>query len=242
MKASEIRTVEIEGTEDGIHARNSRGGCMSKIVQTEVFNISELSEEAREKAINDNRDWNTLDSFWYEPLLSETFPEMAEAKGFEIGYRKNWQGEYRDRRIYFSGFWSQGDGASFEASVNYEDFILKNRLGNRYRTLLNHVKRDGGGCSIDQSGLYSHKYTMHIADADRYFSPYDDTERAYRSAEKADEQCDELLEDILETARDLADEFYRMLEQAHDHLTSDEEVEESLLVNEVEFTASGERF
>jgi hypothetical protein len=40
----------------------------------------------------------------------------------------------------------------------------------------------------------------------------------------------------------LADEFYRMLEQAHDHLTSDEEVEESLLVNEVEFTASGERF
>ena len=47
---------------------------------------------------------------------------------------------------------------------------------------------------------------------------------------------------VTEALRDLANWLYRQLEQEYDHLTSDEAVDEALVVNGYTFTEEGRRF
>ena len=49
-------------------------------------------------------------------------------------------------------------------------------------------------------------------------------------------------ETVVETLRDLARWLYRQLEAEYDHLTSDEAVEEGIVINEYTFTEGGRRF
>lgn len=199
---------------------------------TTVYTIHELSEEAREKAIENHRDWNTSDEFWFEMWSVNGKPgDIVLEKGIENGFNIT--------RFYFSGFWSQGDGACFQADVDYEEYILKNKLGNKYRTLLNHARVDGGSLTIKTHGMYSHAYSMQLEDYDHYFNATDDTSRAWQAAEKAGAQADELAEMILDHGRDLANEFYRQLEKEYDYLSGDEQVIDSLDINEMLFTEDG---
>jgi hypothetical protein len=47
---------------------------------------------------------------------------------------------------------------------------------------------------------------------------------------------------VTEALRDLARWLYRKLEAEYDHLTSDEAIEEGIIVNEYTFTEAGRRF
>ena len=49
-------------------------------------------------------------------------------------------------------------------------------------------------------------------------------------------------ETVTEALRDLARWLYRQLEAEYDHFTSDEAIEEGIIVNEYTFTESGRRF
>ena len=49
-------------------------------------------------------------------------------------------------------------------------------------------------------------------------------------------------ETIIEALRDLARWLYRRLEAEYDHLTSDQAIEEGIIVNEYTFTEAGRRF
>lgn len=208
---------------------------MPEDITVTLYEIDELEEEAKEKALDQCRDWNTDNSFWYEDLIDTGEP--VEEYSFKFKAR---EAGFEMHQFYFSGFWSQGDGASFEADVDYEDYILKNKLGNRYRTLLNHVRRDGSaGLTIKTRGHYSHANTMYIEQADHYFNAADDSTRAWHASNKADHQADELIEVILDHGRDLAHDFYRQLEEEYEYLSSDEQIEESLKDNGVKFTEDG---
>ena len=47
---------------------------------------------------------------------------------------------------------------------------------------------------------------------------------------------------VTEAIRDLARWLYRQLQSEYDHLTSDESIEEGIIVNEYTFTEGGRRF
>ena len=47
---------------------------------------------------------------------------------------------------------------------------------------------------------------------------------------------------VLEAIRDLARWLYRQLQTEYDHLTSDEAIEEGIIVNDYTFTETGRRF
>jgi hypothetical protein len=49
-------------------------------------------------------------------------------------------------------------------------------------------------------------------------------------------------EAVTEALRDLARWLYRQLEAEYDHLTSDEAVDEGIIINEYTFTEGGRRF
>lgn len=194
-------------------------------VTVALYTIDELGGEARRRALDRARDINVAEpELWHEDLTRVSgkypceFQEDAAEKGFGM------------EEFYFRGFGSQGDGASFEASVDYEDYIVKNRRGNRYRALLNAARAEGGGLSIKTRGHYCHSNTMHLDGHNRYYG-----------SERAEEQAGELAGEVLRAARDLAREFYRSLEREYEYLTSDEAVEDALMAHAVEFDATGKQ-
>ena len=74
---------------------------MSRTVSEEIYTFDELDEKAKETAIENFR--NKADyphDDWHTELINEMKKELEE-KG------------YPDSKIAYTGFWSQGDGASF---------------------------------------------------------------------------------------------------------------------------------
>ena len=74
-----------------------------------VYKFDELEGRAKERAATKLRDWAT-DHDWYE-FVYERAKEDGAKRGFEI------------EDIRFSGFWSQGDGASWTGSVDVKQFV-----------------------------------------------------------------------------------------------------------------------
>lgn len=74
-----------------------------------VYKFDELEGRAKERAATKLRDWAT-DHDWYE-FVYECAKEDGAKRGFEI------------EDIRFSGFWSQGDGASWTGSVDVKQFV-----------------------------------------------------------------------------------------------------------------------
>lgn len=90
-----------------------------------TYSFEELTPEAQSKAINANRDINTDDNYWYEYTL-EAQKEMLASYGFN------------NARIFFSGFYSQGDGACFTCdNVDIEKLTQKLSLSDAEKKTLN---------------------------------------------------------------------------------------------------------
>ena len=77
-------------------------------------------------------------------------------------------------------------------------------------------------------GRYYHEYTMSV-----------DVTRDSLTWQPPTEDAEEI---VTEALRDLARWLYRQLETEYDHLTSDEAIEEGIIVNEYTFTEGGRRF
>lgn len=132
------------------------------------------------------------------------------------------------RICFFTGFWSQGDGASFTGTYRYtkggieklrtefpnwtEFHAIAERLQKLQKVNFYSIE-----CSIYQRGYYYHSNTMHV----------DGFECKNYTVETENE--------ILEIFRDVADLYYRAMSKEYDYLTSDEMVSESIIANETEF-------
>jgi hypothetical protein len=77
-------------------------------------------------------------------------------------------------------------------------------------------------------GRYYHEYTMSV-----------DVTRDSPTGQPPTADAEEV---VTEALRDLARWLYRQLQAEYDHLTSDEAIEEGIIVNEYTFTEGGRRF
>jgi hypothetical protein len=82
------------------------------------YEFDDLSQEAQQTAIENER--NSMDEamgeWWYEPII-EGETEKLKSEGFD------------DIDIQFSGFHSQGDGASFTGEIPDRETFVKETLG-----------------------------------------------------------------------------------------------------------------
>jgi hypothetical protein len=87
---------------------------MSKTISKEIYSFKELIELEKEGKVSTRtlehvreklQGWATDGSWWYESVY-DTWKSALEQIGFE------------NADISFSGFWSQGDGASFTATID----------------------------------------------------------------------------------------------------------------------------
>lgn len=186
-------------------------------VTATAYTYDELSDDAKKTAIEKCRDWHVDGTSWWEYVYEWYKDEILPEQGFEVKETRNGDA------MYFSGFWSQGDGASFAAGVNVRQFLKANKLSNEFRSLYYWSDPDFGYAyaNISQNGHhYSHEMTMNI-----------ETEWTGDWHEDADNspavnQLDELESIILEKARELARKLYRHLEEEYESLTSDESLDE----------------
>ena len=192
-------------------------------IQTYSFN--ELSDEAKQVAFYNNSDINVDHWDWYDSTKDD-FHTILELVGFYNIYSS------------FSGFYSQGDGASFSADYRYKKGCLKAvkqhapndvELHSIVKGIISHQKDNGYllSCEVSQRGNHCHSNTMHFSWC------------------KNDDSCfdwkNDFVEDDLEQLfKDLANWYYSRLESEYEYLTSFDAVAEMLEANEIGFLENGE--
>jgi hypothetical protein len=117
---------------------------LSESGEEKSYKFDELSPEAKQNAIDLNRDRNTEYDDWWQPIIEGFVEEMEEIGMTNV-------------ECEFSGFYSQGDGASFTGEVNDNDKFLKsvginlfypeliglgNRLSNKIETVVNEISEN----------------------------------------------------------------------------------------------------
>ncbi|MCY4119657.1 MAG: antitoxin of toxin-antitoxin stability system [Acidobacteria bacterium] len=216
---------------------------MPRTITTTVYEIHELENTAKAKA----REWyihNVLDrTNWHETVFND-FETVCGILGITLQTRpatRTVRGTASPPRscIWFTGFWSQGDGACFEGAWEHSTGCA-GRL-RRYAPLdkdlhricdaLNAAQRPNFyqlQATITQHGRYYHEHSMRI-----------DVERNHKNGLEPTEGASKSVSDAM---RDLARWLYRSLQEDYESQTSDDAIDETIEANEWLFTAEGEHF
>jgi len=205
------------------------------------FTFDELSPEARGKAVEDFV--SSLWDDWHSDTVEEWQGKLVE-KGFS------------NPEIQWSGFWSQGDGASFSCSFHLVGDNAKQFLSEVDKTkalvFWTELRLDGHRVTdfhvegnITTSGRYSHENTMQLEVSDYGLG---DGWGNGNGSEKLEDRLsdfnsvldrDAIEKNILEYARGLAQEIYSDLKEEYEYQTSEESARESSLCNDYKYDECG---
>lgn len=228
----------------------------TEITQTiTAYKFNELSEKAKQKV----REWyceNIMIDDWYYSVYEGAKMDGAE-RGFEI------------EDIRFSGFWSQGDGASWTGSVHLPKFLEWLCTQDAYEPLHHRIvpfielMKDGWveqRVAVNRTGYhYVHENTvkpdsidyesldLEMGDGEGYGEAWLHSEGVLKGASVAGvaEGIDArtLVEQldgcVQEEVKDFCQEIYERLEQEYDWLTEDEQIAEACEANEWVFDEDG---
>lgn len=200
------------------------------------------STEFLDKYRNFNVDYD-----WWEAVY-EDFERVCEILGIHIETTGGTMLDTRPTKpcIFFSGFSSQGDGASWEGSytpVNLKKEHTYDRAPaaiRAYASLDEELHRIADAlcllarvyfptyARVATNSRYSHAGSMTLDHVEVY------AEGQYQDSEFIGDEVVRHIEDELTTLmRDTANWLYRSLEKEYEYLTSDETIIESLEANEI---------
>jgi hypothetical protein len=174
------------------------------------------------KLLEEYRYSDVQDSFWSERVI-EMFTEDMKLIGIEVD------------KAFYSGFYSQGDGACFEGRVCDWSLFLE---AAGYKDLIDVIPcSDQPRLPWHQSGHYYHEYCTTFDTDGLYLDnphceEWDTLRHAMWAANYGESgplisRADEFIEFVRDKMRDL----YKLLEEEYDHLTSDETVLAGIFAN-----------
>lgn len=183
-----------------------------------VYNFNELSQDAKERALSDYIQ-NGMDYEWYDFIVDDA-KEIGNIIGIDID------------NVYFSGFYSQGDGACFTGKYQYKkDYVKKlkeyapkdGELHRIAEELFKIQKKNFYQVMawVNHRGHYYHEMCTDISVERNDYAQFDDGE------------------DIKELLRDFMRWIYKSLEKEYDYLTSEECFAENCEANEYTFLENG---
>ena len=183
-----------------------------------VYKFDELSKEAQEKALEKQREFEG--EIWTaDDYLIPNFKEEMEKYGVSR------------IDVSYSGFWSQGDGASFTGLVDLKKYIKETKQEKYYAKLLKAMENEDVDDSLlieRTSHQYAHENTIRANDV-----RYNGEDKEIQA------QADRLSEEMTSFAREKSRELYKQMNDDYDNATSDESLKDSINVNEYEFTEDG---
>jgi hypothetical protein len=170
---------------------------------------------------------------WYE-YTYDTFKQEMEAVGIQVN------------KMYFSGFWSQGDGACFEGFVADWRLFLP-AVGYDNGALIDFA-RHYWTFQVHHFGHYYHENCTQFGDdlpnpddtdEESYlamFSPYQDNDfrsKAWLAVLKTFDYS-KFRGEFIEVFKSHMRDLYRRLHAEYDYLTTDEAVWEAIVANELD--------
>lgn len=210
-----------------------------RIVETKVYRFAELDDKAKERARQWYREVDADDPYFSEAVIEDA-ARMADLLGIDLRTRpvRLMNGTTRyDPCVFWSGFYHQGSGASFEGSYSYRKGsaagVAKEAPGDYPANV--EIRRIAQTLSDAQR---AHRYNLTAT----VRSDRDINVRVEIDSDACPQSCDGTAHEAVKQAtRDFADWIYRNLETEYEYRNSDEQVDESIEANEYEFTESGER-
>jgi len=181
-----------------------------RVLEINAYTFGELSEKVQERVLEKFRDMN-VDYEWYENTK-------------EIWTKKLKENGFLNAKIEFSGFHSQGDGASFTGEIDIQKMI---DTFPEFKSL--EVDKINLGI-LDLNGRYYHSHSKKVT------GDYDEWD-----IDKEGDTLFESFKDAVEQFRqDLCQDIYAELQKEYEYLTSDECIIESFSMNNYEFNVYGE--
>ena len=213
---------------------------MPEIIETTVYLLHELSDGAKDKA----RSWYRevgFDFDWYDAVYDD-FERICAILGVSLATRtvRLFGGGVRPKPcIWFSGFWSQGDGACFEghyrhakgARTQIRAYAPRDAELHRSADCLDAAQRRNFyqlQATLTHRGRYYHEHCMTIS-----------VERDSPTGQDMSRDAEDI---VIEAMRDLARWLYRQLEREYDDQTSDASIDDAICANAYTFTEEGRRF
>lgn len=217
---------------------------MTKTIEVTLYQYDELDEKAKEKA-RENYITNWMSDDWHECTIEYMKEEGEHKHGFRVD------------DIRFSGFWSQGDGASWCGAVNVREWIKSKPTEYQEHATTQIVLALIDEGWVDEQvlvsfngGRYCHENTMGVGGIS-CTEPISDEEMERGMFKGA--QVDELIKivdapqgalydmskEIEEDCKAFARTIYRELEADYDGQTTYEAIAESYAINDVWFDETG---
>jgi hypothetical protein len=220
-----------------------------------LYQFDELSDAAKESAREWLREANAGDNYFSESVI-----ESAQTAGEMLGIAFDTaRGRRSEPAIYWSGFWSQGDGACFAGTWNAsqvkagavaDEFTGDCKSNVELRRIAAEFERiaadyPGAYFRASHTGRYSHSGSVSFE-----CEPGDDAPVSICSgfAIGDDDACDAAIrvwrdafpeDDLIQAARDFMDWIYRSLESEYEYQNADAQVDDNIRANEYEFTEDG---
>lgn len=202
-----------------------------KTVKINLYSFSELSEKSQKKAIEKLSDINIDYDYW--DFVYEDFQQLASYFGMDVDTDKT----------YFSGFYSQGDGSAFTATVDPCKLIacIQGNTWAEYAPKENfnlpvlsvNVLRV---CKLIAAGKID--FTANVYPANRETAvkvefEFDNLPNNLNDA--AGELC-EVIEEVSDT---LNKWLFRQLQKEYEYQTSEEAIKETIAANDYLFFENG---
>jgi hypothetical protein len=195
-------------------------------IETKVYEFDELDERAKEKA----RDWwrqgAMEDTYWSECVIDDA-KRVGALMGIEI--KDIYYGiDSRGDAACFTGYYSYRKGGAKAVAAEVGDSDSCKDVKRIARELQDVQRRNFYALTacVKHVGRDSHPSDTRIDVEDN---------RRYEPSESADDGIQELLRDFMYW-------IYKQLEAQYDYTMSDENVDESIRINEYTFTEDGKRF
>ena len=199
--------------------------------QTE-FKFSGLSDRAKERAREGYKSRDYPHDDWWDGVYEDA-NHIAKILGLDIESTRTLRGggTVLDIDISFSGFWSQGDGASFKGSYRYNPKAVDEINAYCNDAELIRIASELTAMQIAQRLLGYDFFTARITTSVSYNHSYSMDSKIHDWGTFADDSgVGEVNEDeFAQLMRDFADWIYKSLENEHDYLTSNEVVDEHLV-------------
>lgn len=189
-------------------------------IERKLYKFNELNDKAKQKAIEDHSRF--IGENFDAEFIIEDAKTIAAIMGIEI------------KNIYYSGFWSQGDGACFTGSYAYKKGSVKavkeyapndNELHNIVQGLHDIQKANGYDLTVTDLRHRGHYYHEGCIDLN-----------VFKGELFADTSVESTVKELLQ---DLMRWIYRSLEREYEYQTGEAQVIESIKANDYEFTEDG---
>jgi len=206
-------------------------------ITIKLLTISELSDKAKETALEQYRDINTDHNWWN--YIYDDFKEICNKLGIDA----------ETKNMHFTGFYSQGDGSTFSAVLNVPLLVaaIRNKAWQSYApniefsfptiTINGRLLKLFEKGLIDQPEIKSHQRAHYVTvDQPCYFQYNRKT-----NFSNIDRCLDEMVEWLVKVAETLNHFLYKSLEEEYESLTSDDGVYNAIEANEYLFTEDGKK-